>query len=84
MFARVGFRVGTTTRLVVPTTAITPNGALDRVFAADGGHLRLRMVSLGEVQGPWTEVLAGLTAGERVVAVPTSRVGDGARFTEQP
>jgi RND family efflux transporter MFP subunit len=84
MFARVGFRVGKRPRLVVPTTAITESGALDRVFAADGERLRLRMVTLGEKQGPWTEVLSGLTAGERVVASPTLAVRDGARFTEQP
>jgi multidrug efflux pump subunit AcrA (membrane-fusion protein) len=84
MFARVDFRLGRTSRLVVPTTAITPNGALDRVFVVDGQNLRLRMVTLGEVQGAWTEVLSGLAAGERVVAAPTPRVSDGARFTEQP
>jgi len=84
MFARVGFRIGSRPRLVVPTTAVTPNGALDRVFAADGERLRLRMVTLGEQQGPWTEVLSGLAPGERVVALPTPAVTDGARFTEQP
>jgi len=84
MFARVGFRVGTKPRLVVPTTASTSSGALDRVFAVDGDHLRLRMVTLGETQGPWTEVLSGLAPGERLVAVPTPALRDGARFTEQP
>jgi len=84
MFARVSFRVGNRPRLVVPTTAITQSGALDRVFATDGERLRLRMVTLGEKQGPWTEVLSGLGAGERVVAVPTPALRDGARFTEKP
>jgi len=84
MFARVSFRVGSRPRLVVPTTAITANGALDRVFAADGDRLRLRMVTLGETQGPWTEVLSGLVAGERLVAAPTPALRDGARFTEKP
>jgi RND family efflux transporter MFP subunit len=84
MFARVSFKVGSHPKLVVPTTAITANGALDRVFAADGDRLRLRMVTLGDKQGPWTEVLSGLGAGERVVAVPTPDLRDGARFTERP
>ncbi|HEY5373667.1 MAG TPA: efflux RND transporter periplasmic adaptor subunit [Polyangiaceae bacterium] len=83
MFARVSFRVGMTARLVVPSTAITVNGALDRVFAVDGDHLRLRMVTLGEKQGPWTEVLSGLADGERVAAAPTALLSDGARFVEQ-
>ena len=84
MFARVSFRVGSRPRLVVPTTAITASGALDRVFAIDGDRLRLRMVTLGEKQGPWTEVLSGLGAGERLVTTPTPALRDGARFTEQP
>jgi RND family efflux transporter MFP subunit len=84
MFARVSFRVGARAHLVVPSTAVTPNGALDRVFAADGDRLRLRMVTLGETRGPWTEILSGLGAGERVVAVAGPVVRDGVRFTEQP
>ncbi len=84
MFARVGFRVGTRPRLVVPLTAIATSGALDRVFAVDGDHLRLRMVTLGERQGSWVEVLSGLGAGERVVTEPGAQARDGARFAEQP
>lgn len=83
-FARVNFRVGTRPRLVVPTTAVSTLGALDRVFAADGEHLRLRMITLGERQGPWTEVLSGLTAGERLVRNATAGLRDGARFEETP
>jgi multidrug efflux pump subunit AcrA (membrane-fusion protein) len=84
MFARVSFRVGRTTRLVVPASAITRSGALDRLFVADGDRLRLRMVTVGETQGTWTEVLSGLGAGERVVASPVRPVANGVRFTELP
>jgi len=84
MFARVNFRVGSRPRLVVPTTAISQNGALDRVFAVDGDRVRLRMVTLGEKQGPWTEVLSGLGPGERIVTAPTVALRDGARISEKP
>jgi membrane fusion protein, multidrug efflux system len=84
MFARVSFRVGRRTPLVVPASAVTRSGALDRLFVAEGDRLRLRMVTLGETQGTWTEVLSGITAGERVVASLTPAVADGVRFTEQP
>jgi multidrug efflux pump subunit AcrA (membrane-fusion protein) len=84
MFARVSFRVGQKTTLVVPTSAITRSGALDRLFVVEGDRLRLRMVTLGETQGAWTEVLSGLVAGERVVISPASPVTDGVRFTELP
>jgi multidrug efflux pump subunit AcrA (membrane-fusion protein) len=84
MFARVSFRVGRKTPLVVPASAITRSGALDRLFVAEAGRLRLRMVSLGETQGDWTEVLSGLAAGERVAASPSPVIADGVRFTELP
>ncbi len=84
MFARVSFRVGRRSPLVVPASAITRSGALDRLFVAEGNQLRLRMVTLGETQGDWIEVLSGLAAGERVVASPSPVVADGARFTELP
>lgn len=84
MFARVSFRVGRRTPLVVPTAAITRSGALDRLFVAEGDRVRLRMVTLGETQGDWTEVLSGLAVGERVVASLSPVVADGVRFTELP
>ncbi len=82
-FARVGFATGTRERLVVPTTAITSFGALDRVFVADGGHAHLRMVTRGDAQGPWTEVLSGLSANESVVASPPQELRDGAPIEVQ-
>ena len=82
-FARVGFASGTRPRLVVPTSAITSLGALDRVFVVDGDVARLRMISRGEAQGPWTEVLSGLSPGERVVRDPAN-VHDGSRVEVRP
>lgn len=75
-FARVGFTSGMRARLVVPTTAISSLGALDRVLVVDAGRARLRMVTLGEARGPWTEVLSGLDPGEQVVIAP-SQLRDG-------
>jgi multidrug efflux pump subunit AcrA (membrane-fusion protein) len=84
MFARVSFRVGQKKPLVVPASAITRSGALDRLFVAEGDRLRLRMVTLGETQSGWTEVLSGLSSGERVAFSPAPPVTDGVRFTELP
>lgn len=82
-FARVGFRVGARPALVVPTSALTSFGALDRVFvvapgAEGGATARLRMVTRGEAQGPHTEVLSGLSKGEVVVTGPPAALRDGA------
>jgi len=75
-FARVAFRVGDRPRLVVPTSAISVAGALDRVFVIDHGLARLRMITTGEAQGPWTEVLSGLSAQEQVVIDPPLALRD--------
>ncbi len=83
-FARVGFHVGTRPRLVVPTSAISSFGALDRVFVVDGNTARARMVTRGDAQGRWTEILSGLSANERVVAAPAADMRDGARVEVQP
>lgn len=76
-FARVSFHVGVRPRLVVPTRAITVNGALDRVFVVDRGVARLRMITRGEPAGAWTEVLTGLSAAETVVVDPPQELRDG-------
>lgn len=78
-FARVGFRVGTRPRLVVPTTAVTSLGALDRVFVVQQNEARLRMITLGDAQPPWTEVLSGLSPDESVVTRPPPALRDGSR-----
>ena len=83
-FARVGFSVGTHAELVVPTTAITSFGALDRVFVVEGGGAHLRVVTRGETQGPWTEVLSGLSVDELVVASPPPAIFDGSPVEVRP
>lgn len=82
-FARVGFRLGTHPRLVVPTTAVSSFGALDRVFVVEGDAARLRMITLGETQGPFSEVLSGLSPNETVVTSPPPELRDGARVEVQ-
>lgn len=76
-FARVGFREGMQSHLVVPASSVTSLGALDRVYIVDGGIARLRMVTIGETQGSWTEVLSGVSDGE-IVATQPAALHDGA------
>lgn len=83
-FARVGFRTGVNQALVVPTTALTTLGSLDRVFVVEDGHARLRMVTRGEAQGPFTEILSGLSTGETVVLSPPATLRDAAPVTVKP
>jgi len=76
-FARVAFTTGTRPRLVVPATALSSFGALDRVFVVSNDHARLRMVTHGDTVGAWTEILSGLSPNEIVVAAPPGDLRDG-------
>ncbi|MCL2724444.1 MAG: efflux RND transporter periplasmic adaptor subunit [Polyangiaceae bacterium] len=83
-YATVGIRMGARSRLVVPTTAITSFGALDRVFTVDSGHAKIRMITRGEEVGPWTEVLSGLSKDEHVVAPAAPDLRDGVPVEVRP
>ncbi|HEX7671127.1 MAG TPA: efflux RND transporter periplasmic adaptor subunit [Polyangiaceae bacterium] len=76
-YVRVSFPTGAQRALVVPTTAISSFGAIDRVFVVEGNAARLRMIARGESQGLFTRVLSGLSPNETVVAVPPSELRDG-------
>jgi RND family efflux transporter MFP subunit len=78
-FARVSFRLGQEPRLVVPSTAVTSFGALERVFVVEGNTAHVRMITRGETQDGWTEVLSGLSPNESVVKAPPPELRDGAR-----
>jgi len=83
-FARVAFHTGESPALVVPTTALTSFGSLDRVFVVEQGKARLRMVTYGQTQGSFTEILSGLSANETVVLAPPPSLRDGATVAVKP
>jgi RND family efflux transporter MFP subunit len=72
MFARVHFITGQTKKLTVPAKAVLHRGEVSAVYVyGDQGVLRLRQVRLGEpVIGGDLEVLAGLSAGEKISLDP--------------
>lgn len=69
MFARVDIRASRQLKaLVIPTMAIIRTGAAPKVFVETApGRFEPRTVKLGVSDGPDTEVLAGVKAGETVV-----------------
>ncbi|MCL2778655.1 MAG: efflux RND transporter periplasmic adaptor subunit [Polyangiaceae bacterium] len=83
-YAHVGFVVGSSPHLVVPTTAMTSLGALDRVFTVDSKRARMRMITRGETVGQWTEILSGLTKGDNVVVTPPPDLRDGMPVEVRP
>lgn len=76
-FARVGWPAGEGTALVIPATAVTNFGQMERVFVVAEGRATLRLVKTGARHGDQVEVLAGLTVGERVVADGAAPLRDG-------
>lgn len=65
--------------LRAPAGALFQRGGGWQTFAVDGTRAHLRGVKLGRGNGIETEVLDGLSEGDRVIVYPGDRVADGTR-----
>ena len=73
MFAKVAFVIGDAERLLVPTEALLRRSEVTGVYVVTAdGSVRLRQVRVGNTFGDRTEVLAGLTEGERIALDPVA------------
>jgi RND family efflux transporter MFP subunit len=80
-FGRARFPRGQRDAIVVPRTALIDRGQLEGVYVvAPAGEIGLRFVTVGKVSGDTIEVLSGLTAGERLVAVHGGRALAGKKI----
>jgi len=87
LFGRARFSGPDSGRLTMPSAAVVTRGQLTFAYVVGADdHARLRLVSLGDVAGDRTEVLAGLADGDRVVLNPAAGLADGAlvRMTAAP
>jgi RND family efflux transporter MFP subunit len=75
-FGRARFSAGSRPALVVPAEAQRQRGQVTSVFVVEDAIARVRLVS---VRG--TEVLAGLSDGEKVIVGPPPALRDGQRVT---
>ncbi|HEV7607605.1 MAG TPA: efflux RND transporter periplasmic adaptor subunit [Steroidobacteraceae bacterium] len=64
--------------LVIPEEALTPEAERQYVFVVADGKVQRREVRIGARRPGSVEVLAGLSAGERVVVEGTQKIRDGA------
>ena len=79
-FGRVRLTGPARRTVAVPASAVVRRGQLAFLFAIDtAGLARLRAITPGETRGADIEILAGATAGERVVAAPPPTLEDGMR-----
>lgn len=69
MFGRVEIGAHGAPVLAVPSEAVVRTGREDYVFLARaGGRFEPRRVRVGAEQGEWSEILAGIAAGDTVVS----------------
>ena len=74
--------------LLIPVSALRADAEGRFVFVAANGRAELRRVTAGIIgtgasADDRAEIVAGLTAGEHIVADPPSTLGDGDRIAEQ-
>ena len=70
--------------LQIPTAALFRRGNDWMTFVVQGGKARLQKVDIGHNSGTAAEVLAGLSAGDKVIVHPSDAVRDGSPVTVLP
>jgi len=76
-YVRVLWPAETVETLWVPASVISPMGQMERVFVVSEDRASLRFVQTGMASGDRVQILAGLAAGETVVAAPPAELKDG-------
>lgn len=84
LFGRAQFSRGNRPSVLIPQTAVVERGQLQGVYVLDQNRVAgLRYVTLGKTTGTQVEVLAGLQAGEQLVAKPGELDLNGKRIEAQ-
>ena len=78
LFVRVRIPVGKKEAMAVPSGALVQKGQLTGVYAVDDrGTITYRLVRTGATFAGNTEILSGLTTGDRVIVEGVERAQDG-------
>jgi len=84
LFGRAQFSRGERQALLIPRSAVVERGQLQGIYVLDQNKVAsLRYITLGKPSGADVEVLAGLQAGERLVAKPGAVDLNGKRIEVQ-
>ncbi|MCQ6522955.1 MULTISPECIES: efflux RND transporter periplasmic adaptor subunit [Bacillus] len=75
--------LGNKKMVAVPTKSIVEKGDDAFVYVEDKGKLRKQNVKKGSTDGDWTEIVEGVTAGQKVVKNPSEDVYDGMEVQEK-
>ncbi len=83
-FARLQVVTGQADAILVPQSALTRFGQMERVFVVDQGRASLRLVKTGRTVGDRIDILAGLADGEQVILAPPAALRDGQAVAVSP
>ncbi len=83
-FARVLLPGSGIRGLLVPETAVVPQGQMDRVFVVEDGRAHLRLVRVGQQFDGMVEILTGLEPGETVAISNNRLLVNGQQVRVQP
>jgi HlyD family secretion protein len=67
----------------VPLSALFRRGEKWAVFIAENGMAKERLVTLGERNSSYAELLEGLKEGDRLILHPSDKIADGVAVTER-
>jgi RND family efflux transporter MFP subunit len=85
MYGTAEFANGARQAILIPRSAVAARGSLNCVYVIDGqGIAQLRTITLGAAEGSLAEVLSGISAGEKLVDMPSDRDLAGKRIEVQP
>lgn len=76
-YVRVGIPAGETSPILVPLSAVSHRGQIERVHVITDGHAAMRIVRTGAKRGDMIEISAGLDAGEIVATEGVETLRDG-------
>jgi RND family efflux transporter MFP subunit len=84
VFGRARFAGEPKTVIAIPAAAVVSRGQVKSVYVVEQGSARNRLVTLGGGRDGQVEVLSGLTAGEKIVAMPPEEIADGSPVEVRP
>lgn len=78
LFAKVLIPIGKKNAIVVPQAAIIHKGQLTGVYTVDDKNIiSYRLIRTGKIMGDKTEVISGLTEGEKIIISGAEKAVDG-------
>jgi len=82
MFARVNFKIGHSSGILIPTSAVTSRADLNGVYIIDSDNIaHYRLVRLGRQFTNSVEILTGLKDGDRIIGTAPQRIHSGDTIT---